>query len=230
MLDARLPQPLWWADLCQPTWSVSGDPYAYRLLLSFVAVNLLGAALMAAAFAQGWITVLLATDSSGLVRLIMLVFVIGFGWCVGEVVQISQELNAVRSARPRASSETGRFLVKVRCAQRDDRSSLEKAMHERLAARLTPIHHIGGALVLLGLIGTVVGFVMALAAVDPAVVSEVSSVAPMIARLIEGLGVALHTTLVGAVLNIWLMLDYRIVESGMSRLYVGLLERGARDE
>ena len=56
-----------------------------------------------------------------------------------------------------------------------------------------------------------------------------SAIAPMVSTLIEGLGVALHTTLVGSVLNIWLMLDYRLLEAGASRLYGGLVERGIED-
>ena len=34
----------------------------------------------------------------------------------------------------------------------------------------------------------------------------------MVSTLIDGMSVALYTTLVGSVLNVWLMLNYRLVE------------------
>ena len=50
----------------------------------------------------------------------------------------------------------------------------------------------------------------------------------MVSTLIEGMSVALHTTLVGAVLNVWLMLNYRLVEGGTVRLLTAIVERGER--
>jgi hypothetical protein len=38
--------------------------------------------------------------------------------------------------------------------------------------------------------------------------------------------VALHTTLVGSVLNVWLMLNYRLVEGGSVRLLTAIVELG----
>lgn len=206
------------------------DPYRYRLLLRFVAVNAVGGALFAAAAVEGWLGLLLAADTTGLVRLIGLTFLIGFAWCTAEIVQVSGELNELNAREPGDQSVAGRFLARLRQARPGGKSSVERALKERLAARLVPIRHLAASLVLLGLIGTVIGFVIALSGVEPGAAADVDAVAPMIARLIEGLGVALHTTLVGAALNLWLALDYRLLEAGTARLYVGLLERGARHD
>jgi hypothetical protein len=59
-------------------------------------------------------------------------------------------------------------------------------------------------LVLLGLIGTVIGFVIALAGVDPATAGDIDQITGMVAGLISGLGTAMYTTLVGAVGSLWL--------------------------
>jgi hypothetical protein len=48
----------------------------------------------------------------------------------------------------------------------------------------------------------------------------------MVAELIDGMAVALTTTLVGAVLNLWLMADYQILASGAARLTGGLIDLG----
>jgi biopolymer transport protein ExbB/TolQ len=82
------------------------------------------------------------------------------------------------------------------------------------------------SLVLLGLIGTVVGFVIALSGVDPSNAADPASIGPMVSTLIAGMSTALYTTLVGAVLNIWLMLNYRVLEGGAVHLYTRLVELG----
>ena len=216
---------LFWAN--RP---VGEDPYRYRLLLRFVAINAIGLALLLAALVEGWIGALLVSDTTGLVRVIVATFLVGLAWCTSEIAQISGELNALAERHPPADSVARRFLDRLRTAAPGARGSIEAAVRERLATRLVPIRHLAATLVLLGLIGTVAGFVIALSGVEPAKAGDVAAVAPMIARLIEGLGVALHTTLVGAVLNIWLVLDYRVLEAGVARLHIGLLERGARHD
>ena len=78
----------------------------------------------------------------------------------------------------------------------------------------------------LGLIGTVVGFIIALSGIDPANAADVDSITPMIATLIDGMSVALYTTLVGAILNLWLMINYHILASGTVNLITSLVEFG----
>jgi hypothetical protein len=61
-------------------------------------------------------------------------------------------------------------------------------------------------LVELGLLGTVIGFIIALSGVDARTVGDVSAIQPMVGALISGMGVALNTTLVGLVGYLWLAL------------------------
>ena len=85
------------------------------------------------------------------------------------------------------------------------------------------------SLVLLGLIGTVVGFIIALSGVRPEVVSDVGAIGPMVSALINGMSVALYTTLVGSLLNVWLMINVRLLESGTVKLLTATVELGERD-
>lgn len=206
------------------------DPYSYRLLLRFAAINLGGLAMVAGAWYEGLLDILFTADTTGLVRLIVALFVAGLIWCGVRIVETSREINEARRPLPSATSEAGRFVGLMRTARPESRQAIEAALKHRLAARLTPVRHAASMLVMLGLVGTVVGFVIALSGVDPEAASDVSAVAPMVSTLIDGLGVALHTTLVGSILNLWLMLDYRILESGMLRVFTDLLERGASNE
>ena len=46
----------------------------------------------------------------------------------------------------------------------------------------------------------------------------------MVSTMIAGLSTALYTTLVGAVLNVWLMINYRILAGGTVKLITALIE------
>lgn len=67
------------------------------------------------------------------------------------------------------------------------------------------VNYISRGVVLLGLIGTVVGFIMALSGVSVESISDFDNLAPMITSLISGMAVALYTTLVGSLAYLWLM-------------------------
>ena len=94
--------------------------------------------------------------------------------------------------------------------------------------RIASIRHIGNSLVFLGLLGTVIGFIMALSGVDAQTAGDVDAIGPMVTTLIDGMSVALYTTLVGAVLNIWLMINYRLLESGTVTLLTAIVDLGER--
>jgi hypothetical protein len=56
----------------------------------------------------------------------------------------------------------------------------------------------------LGLIGTVLGFIIALSGVDPEQAQNLDATKAMVAILIVGMSTALYTTLLGALANLWL--------------------------
>ncbi len=205
----------------------NSDPYRYLLLLRFAGYNIVAAGLFAAAAFEGWVSEIVQADSSGLVLVIAAIFAVGMVLTGYRALQLSRELNEVRSQSPDPLSRTARFLDQGTRLTADRMSSVEAALRLRIVGEIAQIRHLANSLVLLGLIGTILGFVLALGAVDPEAAGDVAAVGPMISGLIEGLGVALYTTLVGSVLNIWLMLNYRILEGGASRFVAQLIERGA---
>ena len=208
----------------------ASDPYSYRLLLQYLAINAGGLAILAGIWMEGWLSSIFTMDGTGMVKLIIAVFVVGLIWCTVRITEVSRDINHARLRDATAGSEPARYIQLIRQAGPEQRQAIELALKYRVAGRLTAIRHIASMLVLLGLVGTVVGFVIALSGVDPEAASDVGAVAPMVSTLIDGLGVALHTTLVGSVLNLWLMLNYRILEAGSARLFTDLLEKGASDE
>ncbi len=204
------------------------DPlqHSYLLALRFGVVNLVAFALVAAAWLKGWLATMAESDSTHLLAAIGGVFVLGLVLCGRAVLQVSDELNQARRERPRPSSRAGSYLAGVAGRDGSSRAILVNALKLKIASRIAPVRHIANSLVILGLIGTVLGFIIALSGVNPETAADVSSIGPMVSTLIDGMSVALYTTLLGAVLNVWLMLDYRILESGAIRLLTAIVERG----
>lgn len=79
------------------------------------------------------------------------------------------------------------------------------------AERLTDISE---WLVTLGLIGNVIGFVIALSGIDADAVSSAEGAQKVASQLLAGMGVAFYSTLVGAVLALWTSINKRVLEAG----------------
>ena len=62
--------------------------------------------------------------------------------------------------------------------------------------------------------------------VDPEAMTKVENVSAMVSSLINGMSVAMYTTLVGAVLYVWLNINYRILVSGTVDLIISAIELG----
>ncbi len=96
----------------------------------------------------------------------------------------------------------------------------------KLSNRITIVRHTANSLVFLGLVGTVIGFIVALFGVDPKSVSSAAAAGPMVAKLILGMSIALYTTHVGAVLYLWLIVTHRMLASGTVNLINTIIEMG----
>ncbi|MCH9013568.1 MAG: MotA/TolQ/ExbB proton channel family protein [Proteobacteria bacterium] len=117
-------------------------------------------------------------------------------------------------------------MARLRGRGGDSRAILASSLRLKLSQRVTVVRHVAGSLVLLGLIGTVVGFIIALSGIDPERASDVTAITPMISTLVAGMSTALYTTLVGSVLNVWLMINYHVLTGGTVKLITALLEFG----
>ena len=64
---------------------------------------------------------------------------------------------------------------------------------------------------LMGLMGTVIGFILALQEVDQSAMTSAQSAGRMVATMIGGLGVALWTTLIGLAGALWAFMNYKLL-------------------
>jgi uncharacterized membrane protein (DUF485 family) len=211
-----------------PAAMLGEDPatYSYLLLVRFALVNVIGVALAASFFVAGWAGDLVFGDATWLTPLIVAVFVGGLVLSAIKVWRVSVELNAVRSGAVPPGSRAAAYLRATAGADAGARAIVASSLKLKLGSRIIVVRYIASSLVLLGLIGTVVGFLIALSGVDPDAAADASAIAPMVARLVEGMGVALGTTLVGAVLNIWLSVNYQILATGTANLIGAIVALG----
>ena len=213
-------------------WMLAAPPLAgasrhkYLLLLRFGLINLIGLGLLALAQVHGWVAMALAADHTHLVAVIFLVFLAGLVVCAYRINQTSRELNSAKPFDPLVPSLAAEFLAKSRGRGGDSRAILISTLRLKLSQRIAVVRNTANSLVLLGLIGTVIGFIIALSGVDPDKAGDFNTVAPMVSTLIEGMSTALYTTLVGAVLNVWLMVNYHLLAGGTVKLITALVELG----
>lgn len=191
---------------------------SHLLFLQLALINLTGFALLAAAYHQGWIFTILEADGTGMSIAIFGVFIGGLAICVYKVWRIGAELGAAVNYDPTRRSWAATYLREVAGRDAGSRTIAATSCRAAVADRIIIVRYIANSLVLLGLIGTVLGFIIALSAVDPSAAGDVQAVEPMVTQLIQGMSVALYTTLVGAVLNLWLSINYRVLASGGVKL------------
>jgi len=77
-------------------------------------------------------------------------------------------------------------------------------------------------LVILGLIGTVVGFIMVFFTTD-ITLDNIESVKQILPALFKGMGIALFTTLFGSIGNVILDINFRMLYRATTELYVRFL-------
>lgn len=201
-------------------------PQHYALLFQFAIVNLAAFALLTAAYLQGWLMAVVDGDRTGLTIAIFAVFLAGLAVCAYKLYFVSCELGCVRNFDPCRKSWASTYLAEVDARESGSRAITAATLRLKLTDRIVVVRHVANSLVLLGLIGTVLGFIIALSGVDPTSAGNVQAIAPMVTDLIGGMSVALYTTLVGAVSNLWLTANYRILSAAAVRLATELVALG----
>ncbi len=205
-------------------------PHRYLLFLRFILVNMVATALVAAAYIQGWMDGIFVPITMEISLGIFAVFLFGLCTCGARVWRTSVELNDIRGGAPRDGTRAAKYLNTVYGGGPESRSLGASALRLKLSNGVAVVRQVANGLVFLGLIGTVIGFIIALSGVDPKAATEVDSVANMVATLISGMSVALYTTLVGAVLYVWLTINHRILTSGSVNLIGAIIELGEARE
>ena len=84
---------------------------------------------------------------------------------------------------------------------------------DKAMSKIDWLNQVPGWLAALGLLGTIIGFKIALGAVDQGSLSNSQGVQTAIGTLMNGVTIAINTTIVGAVTGLWLEINNRILRT-----------------
>ncbi len=186
----------------------------YLLFYRFLGINLVGCIGLWIAYLNNWITMVINADVSQIVFIIFGVFVVGTLICGYKVFVISRETNKVRNG------QLGKYKDYI--LNLEHNQHLAEALKLKVVGKVLFVRLLASILVSLGLIGTVVGFIMVLGALPD--VTSADQAAQMVSVLGKGMGVALYTTLVGSIFNIWARFNYQILATGSTNLVSEVLK------
>ncbi len=200
--------------------------HRYLLILRYALINIVAAGLAVAAWMQGWLEGMLEPNTAILSGIIFAVFLYGLALCGSRIWQTSVALNDLKEGGKTAAARAARYMASARTRDAESRTLQVNTLRLKLSHRIQIVRTIANLLVFLGLIGTVIGFIVALSGVNAQAVSQADSVASMVATLIQGMSIALYTTLLGAVLNVWLNINYRVLATGTVNLISEIVRFG----
>ena len=202
--------------------------FKYLLLTRFIVLNAFLTSLVLAVYGQGWLDAMISARLVELTLIIVAVFLYGLAACGWKIWRLTSELNGLNEGSLPSNNPVVLYLDQVGTSDSQSRALQAGSLRLELTDRIVTVRHIANALIFLGLIGTVIGFIIALSAVDPNAASDAENVAGVIATLIDGMSVALNTTLVGATLYLWLTVNYRILTTGTVTLIAEVIGLGER--
>ena len=201
------------------------------LLYKWLIVNSFAALLVYVAWLRDWVALVVQSDESYLSIVIGVVFLVFWAISSFHIVTLNREivLFVQRARSGLAASYVGKLRAKAAkfAGGRVDQGMLAGALRARLFLPIQIINYVANVLILLGLIGTVVGFVIAVSGLGDSIAggTNLERVQGVLGQIVNGMGVALFTTLVGAILGgLWLEIHYQMLARAAGGLAIDIVE------
>lgn len=175
----------------------------YPTIAKLIAFNIVPLVGLFFAWVFGLVQMAYAADATYIVYVITAVFVVAMGLVFYRAKQIDEELQD-------SNWWVGQSSEFVRLT---------------LENRLNAIIYMGYSLVVLGLIGTVVGFIYGLNGIDPDSMADLPTMLASLGTILQGVGIAFYTTLIGSIGDIWLGFNLLILTGAMNQLHLRSLQR-----
>lgn len=175
------------------------------LIYRFTIFNMLALAAVWLAYDRGLVTYLFEHDDTRITMVIVALFAAASWATTSHILRTSRMLNTLKEAGAEGLS----FMV-------------HRSAHHKLRAKVAWLESASGWMVGLGLIGTVIGFTVALSGIDQASLAQASGVQASVGKLMEGMRIALNTTIAGAVLGMWNEVNFRMLRTAQETLLADL--------
>ena len=202
--------------------------YKYLLILRYSLINLVGLVFLFVLITQGYVSKAIKADITNMVIVILTLFSVGFILAAYRTFWLSRELNYSYLKILPPNSISRDFLQNSKKLDASSRNNLAASLRIKLSSKINYIKFMANTLVILGLIGTVIGFIIALSGVDGSVSSNPEEVSKMVSTIIQGMSAALYTTLVGSICSVWLNICYQIMSTGANNLLSKIIELGEK--
>lgn len=165
---------------------------SYLLFYRFLVLNILLFSLAGVAVWTGLALPLYREDASYITWGITALFLVGWWGTARETWRVSRMLNAQKREGAKAGSAADR---------------------DKVLSKIEWLHKIEDWLVRLGLLGTIIGFYMAL---PEGITPDLKGAQSAIAGLMAGMKTAITTTILGSVLALWQDVQLRMLNTGIS--------------
>jgi hypothetical protein len=199
----------------------------HRLFLQWLIFFSAITAALIFAWLRGGIHFVISSDPTRITMLLGLLFAIGLGHGARRTWRISRELNVLQDLKDGRSSQSADSIVSTYLEKRqgfgdeENPARLDEVLSERARGPQEMGWFLAGLLVKLGLLGTVIGFILMMGSVADLESLDISDAQDLIQRMTRGMGVALVTTLVGLVGSMILGFQYLLIDRGAERLVSG---------
>lgn len=174
---------------------------------------------------NGILQFMFATDNTWLSPLMVLLFLLTCLHCGYRCLFLSRQTHALHSWAEGNRADDGalisRYLRELRAIPNAHEKQL---MAELLSEQLHGQHQVGwfitGLMIKLGLLGTVVGFVIMLGSMGRLESLDIEQVQTLMQQMTQGMKIALNTTIIGLVGSMLLGLQYLLLDRTADKLVV----------
>ncbi len=170
----------------------------------------------------GFLDRLLAADRSYLASVILVTYLLAtahwlwIAWLLSLESSQLARYDADQSAVP--SGLVGELLQKLDSLRDDSQAALLEAYGDTLSNRHALGHFLSDVLLRLGLLGTIVGFILMLIPVAEAPEFDSAVMQRLLVAMSGGMAVALYTTLVGLIGSTLLRLQYHLLDAAVAAM------------
>ena len=190
---------------------VEADSHALLLKSKFIVMNAVGVAGLAVAWMNGWADMLLAEGRTGILVILFATFAVGSALSGWRLWKIATEIDLLKQGRGKVARITS-----------------ERALELKLFARISHIRHIANAIMMMGLMGTVLGLIHALLSIKGTSIGDAAAASTVIGGLIAGMGTALYMSLAALILSLWLNCNFQLLRTATANLAADIIERSRR--
>lgn len=180
----------------------------YPLIL-FTILNVFLFSMVGLAFFQGWTVDLVNSDIYHLCKIITIVFLIGLFLCGQKLFKLTGEKHLFDNQT--ISGFNTHYLLNLNKPGLD-KNLMATTFANEISSYISIVDKFVGHLVLLGLLGTVFGVMIAFLGFDLTSIGDLSNLASASVTLVHGVKIALYTTLLGSIYSLWLSLCSHILE------------------